>query len=328
MKRLISAALAAALLMQGTAAFAAEKITVHGEIKKTIDNSIVINDSTMVPIRDIAEALGLGIIWFSDTRSLVLWNDDFEFRASVGENEAKINGKDIILTEAPQLKNGLTYLPLRNVAEVVEAEVKWDAQTGNIDIFTEKTADDDKKQDIAWSPDKKVFFSQKQTEWGFENGGGGYCWVCAYAMALTETLETVVTPDMVAAVNKESGSSGAFMQHAKITDKFNVSFTPAIDENSDLFQRYESWKGATYVKAETDEDAVRDLKEALDKNPQGVMVRYTVYPHTLYAVGYSGDEIYFNEPAYETSENVTFDKTCLKKYNLHDFDFIQAIKKN
>lgn len=325
MKKIISAVLAAACLTACTHAFAADKITVHGQETKTINNSIVKNNSTMVPIREIAEALDLNIIWFADTRSLVLWSDGFEFRAAVDKKEAKINGEDITLTESPCLKNGLTYLPLRNVSEVVNAKVVWDGETGSIDIYKNTPSE---KANITLSADKKIFYSQKQDMWGFENGGSGYCWVCAYAMALSEALGEVVTPDEVAAVNKESGTSGAFMQHAKITENFDVSFVSVLSESSDYFKSYEPWKGATYLNVSSNEEAVAALKEALDENPQGVMVRYTVYPHTLYAVGYSGDEILFNEPAYENGDYVTFDETCLKKYNLYDFDFIQAIKKN
>ncbi len=334
MKKFLAAVLTASAVMSAIIpAYAAEKnvIRVHGINERQINNSIVKDDCTMVPIRDIAESLGLGIIWFNDTKSIVLWNDDFEFRAKIDSAEAEINGKEIVLTQPPCLSGGYTYLPLRNVSEVVNAEVKWDSKTGNIDIYPNGETKEEKieeyKSNFTFSNDKKVFFSQRQQEWGFENGGNGYCWVCAYAMALTETLENLVTPDMVAEINKKSGS-GAFMQHRNIIEEFNVAFTPALDENSQYFKRYESWKGATYINAETDDAAIAALKEALDKNPKGVMVRYTVYPHTLYAVGYSGDEILFNEPAYEDSEAVTFDKTCLKKYNIRDLDFIQAIKKD
>lgn len=328
MKKLASAALAAFMLTSVFgAANAAEKITVHGTEEKTIENSIVKNDLTMVPIRDIAEALGFNIIWFGDTKSLVLWNDGFEFRAAVGSEKAEVNGKAAELAEAPYLENGLTYLPLRSVSELLNAEVVWNGSDGSIDIYTNKKAQNDVKGTVTLSGDKKVFYSQRQEEWGFENGGNGYCWVCSYAMALTEAFGEAVTPDEVAGVNKESGSSGAYMQHGKITEKFGAEFTCAIDEDSEYFEKYEPGKGATYVKAETDEEAENALREALDKNPQGVMVRYTVYPHTLYAVGYTDDGILFNEPAYKDGEYVTFDKTCLKKYNLHDFDFIQAIKK-
>lgn len=304
--------------------FAAEKnvITVHGEKVKNINNAVVINDCTMVPIRDIAEALGLGIIWFQDTKTMVLWNDEFEFRAQIDNINAQINGRETTLTQAPRLEDGYTYLPLRNVSEVVNAEVVWDSKSGNTDIYPNKKA----KGSFEYTPGEKVFFSQRDAEWSFDNNGNGYCWVCAYAMAITEAKEELVTPDMVAEVNKESGS-GAFMQHGKIAEKFGITFTPALSENSEYFEKYEGWKGATYINAEDDEQATAALKEALDKNPQGVMVRYTVYPHTLYAVGYSDEGILFNEPAYENGEGVTFDKTCLKKYKLHELDFIQAIEK-
>ena len=115
------------------------------------------------------------------------------------------------------------------------------------------------------------------------------------------------------------------MQHANVIAEFGVSFTSALNDTSSYFAKYDSWRGATYIKAENNEQAVAALKEALDKNPQGVMVRFTVYPHTLFAVSYSGDTIYFNEPAYDDGASIPFEKTCLKKYKLSDLDYLQVI---
>ena len=78
------------------------------------------------------------------------------------------------------------------------------------------------------------------------------------------------------------------------------------------------------------------LREALLLHPEGVMVRYAGYPHTMVAVAYEGDIILFNDPAPSTSgaysdtgkyQAVPFAKTCVaaKGFKLSDITFIQAI---
>lgn len=316
-----------------------KKINVYGEKIIEIDNAILSEGTTMVPIRTLSEALGMELIWFQNTHSIVLWNDEVEIRAKLDEKEAEVNLQKIELSHPPVLVDNLTYLPLRNFSEAISAEVVWDSETGATNVFMkgytksdemaeETDLDVNQNENLCehLSDDfEKIFYSQRNSEWGFENNGNGYCWTTVYAMAITEVLKTSVTPDMIAEINLKKGS-GAFTQHGDIIAEYGVRFVPAIDESSIYFDRFEEWRGSTYIKAEDDAAAIAAIKEALDKNPQGVMVRYTIYPHTLYAVGYENDVIYFHEPAYEESSAVTFEETCLKQYKISDLDFMQAIK--
>ena len=339
MRKFICAALAAAMLFAGATipAFAEYKtVRVHGSSEYVINNALTLNGSVMVPIRTLADALEMEVIWLGKIQAVVIWNDDVEVRARLDDRIACVNTTNTELTQAPTLINGSTYLPLRSIAEAVGASVVWN--DGNIDVFTgnakntnaqtvsaavntQSTAGTSTKQESG-----KRFYAQRQAEWNFENNGNGYCWVCAYAMALTSALGREVTPPMVAAVNAKSGS-GAYMQHNNIINEFGVSFVSALDESSPYFKSFDSWRGATYINKGSDAEAIAAIKAALDKNPQGVMVRYTVYPHTLFAVGYSGDTIYFHEPAYENGASMTFEQTCLKKYKISDLDYLQAISK-
>ena len=86
-----------------------------------------------------------------------------------------------------------------------------------------------------------------------------------------------------------------------------------------------------------DDNVVRAaLREALALHPEGVLVRYAGYPHTMVAVAYEGEIILFNDPApsgyncYSDTgkyQAVPFSKTCLgaKGFKLSDITFIQAI---
>lgn len=316
-----------------------QRVRVHGLADLEINDAITLNGSAMVSIRSLATALGMELIWLENVKTVVLWNDAVELRAVINNPEAQINSKTVMLSQAPVIIDGYTYLPLRNVAEAANAEVVWDAESNVTDIYIKNKSADNANNSLSVKDSGnalaavqnnnsfgKEFYSQPQAEWGFANKGSGYCWVCAYAMAITSATGRRVTPPMVAAVNAKSGS-GAYMQHANVVSEFGVSFTSALEDSSPYFGRYDSWRGATYIKASDDSEAIAAIKAALDKNPQGVMVRYTVYPHTIFAVGYSGDTIYFHEPAYENGAAMTFDQTCLKKYKISDLDYLQAIVK-
>lgn len=315
MKKLfkISAVLCILLL---TGIQASAKIMIYGQKNAEISNAVVHNDVTMVPVRSFAESVGMEIIWFEESKTVVLWNDDTEIRAKIGEVSAEIKGENVKLSSAPMIIDGLTYLPMRNFAESINAEVVWN--NGNTDVYLASY----KPKTYSDNSGGKVFYSQRNSEWGFPNDGSGYCWVCAYGMIISETLGSNVTPDKIAEV-----TGGAYVHHGNIMDAFGTKFVKALPDNSPYFDKYESWRGATYIKADSDEETISALKAALDNNPDGILVRYTIYPHTLYAIGYEGDTIYFNESAYKDSANVTFEDTCLKKYKISDLDFIQAIRK-
>ncbi len=309
-------------------------INIHKDESSKIENAILIDGTTMVPIRAMAEILDMEIVWLAPSKTIVLFDDNIEFKAIIDKENAYINSEEFKLTKAPVLVDSLTYLPLRSVAEALNTEVIWNNETRETDVYIKKDIEQEKTteskeitEDTNNNIDiKNIFYSQRESQWGFEGNGNGYCWVCCYAMAITSAINKPVTPDMIVKVNKKKGG-GAYVQHGDIINTFGVTFTLGVDSSSPYFEKYDAWRGATYLKNSTYDEAINALKAALDKNPQGIMVRYSIYPHTLFAVGYDNDNIYFNEPAYINSKYVTFENTCLKKYNIADFDYIQAVKK-
>ncbi|MBE7045298.1 MAG: copper amine oxidase N-terminal domain-containing protein [Ruminococcaceae bacterium] len=299
----------------------ASEILIETEQGTKSVEAIVSEGVTMVPARAYVEALGLDMIWLRKMQTLIFWDNGLVVRTKAGEKSYRLNGIDETMQNAPEIKKGQYYLPLRPICEAIGAEVLWEEATKTTKVQYQIL----QKEPEALS-DADCFYYQSQEDWAFENRGSGYCWVCCYAMAISRATGQQVTPTMVAEYNKSHGSSGAFMQHNGIATNFGVQFAQAIDSDSGYFEQYDSWKGATYLKVENDEQAIAAIKEALDKHPQGVMVRYTVSPHTLLAVGYEGDTIYFHEPAYADGKNVTFEETCLKHYQISQFDFLQVIE--
>ena len=149
-----------------------------------------------------------------------------------------------------------------------------------------------------------------------------------------------MSPKDVAKVNLDQGASGNYCYHYQIVSSFGAAFTPALSSESPYFEKYEAGKGATYINNPEHEEAIgiSALKEALSRNPAGVLVRYgEQYPHTIVAVGYEGDTVYFNDPMNQaggvnvTGKNGKIPFECtypgIKGFTLGDITFIQAIKK-
>ncbi len=342
MKRLTLLGLFLIILMGTISVQAASDmlITVNGVVVEMDAPPVVQDGRTLVPIRPIASEMGLVLVWMNEEQTASLWNDDTLVRLKINSSTMDVNGKTVELDAAPAIINDRTYMPVRAILEAFGAQVHW--ENANLSIQYSPYARDAEflnantqtAEKIAVSAIAKAvvnsggkfFFSQPQGDWGFENGGRGYCWVCSYAMLISNVKGQAVTPVEVAAFNKEGGGSGAYMRsHTGIVERFGVGFAPALAETSPYYAKYEEWRGGTYLNVSSDQDTVNALKEALDRNPDGVIVRYNGYPHSMVAVGYEGDTVYFNDPAYENGEWITFDRTCLKNYKLSDITFIQAI---
>ena len=61
--------------------------------------------------------------------------------------------------------------------------------------------------------------------------------------------------------------------------------------------------GSDKTKSEIIKDKIEIIKQALLKHPEGVLVRYAAFPHTMVAIGFTDDVIYFNDPAPTSSSS-------------------------
>ena len=95
-----------------------------------------------------------------------------------------------------------------------------------------------------------------------------------------------------------------YCYHSEIVKAYNVSFASALSVSSPYYAGRDSASGGTYIQNPEKSDAVvrEALKEALALHPEGVMVRYAGYPHTMVAVAAENGIILFNDPA-PTSSN-------------------------
>lgn len=329
-KLLIGISLALCALSPTVSAEKAICVMYNGAKLDTEQPPAVVDGRTLVPVRDVCDILGLDIDWNPQTQVVRICDELNIVAMQIGSRRIEINDIESELDAAPEIINGYTCVPLRAVLEPFGVQVGWDAKTKTVIITDENY---DATAEIAEKKENEkeyAFYTQGDEEWEFESKGRGYCWVCSYAMVISNLTGERITPAEIAEYNLENGgASGSYMQsHFGLAERYGLKFVSALDEESPYFDRFEKERrGATYIKFETEEDVRAALSEALGRNPRGVMVRFEGYPHTLVAIRAADGKIYFNDPASETMENVEFANTCLaRSFSLTDISFIQALE--
>lgn len=96
------------------------------------------NNRTMLPIRFVAESLGLDVQWIEKTRTVVLTDKNNRVEIPVDTNKIIVNGKTYVSDTKAMIRNDRTYLPIANVARALGLvdgkEIIWNAQTQEVEI--------------------------------------------------------------------------------------------------------------------------------------------------------------------------------------------------
>ncbi|MBQ7876212.1 MAG: copper amine oxidase N-terminal domain-containing protein [Clostridia bacterium] len=102
---------------------------------------VIENGTTLVPIRPIAEKLGLEILWDDPTDTVTLKKDSFYIELVIGSTVAKTSSGEKALLTAPKIINSRTMVPLRFIAEELGLTVSWNDEyqrvviAGEVDTF-------------------------------------------------------------------------------------------------------------------------------------------------------------------------------------------------
>ena len=114
-----------------------------GEIKIKIDNEriypdstpMIVDDRTLVPIRAVAEKMGYRVSWDGVNQIVTMTDGYTTLEFQIDNYTALKNGyKEIPLDVPPIIFDDRTYLPLRAVAEAMNADVNWNGNTRTVEI--------------------------------------------------------------------------------------------------------------------------------------------------------------------------------------------------
>ncbi|SEN96711.1 stage II sporulation protein P [Paenibacillus sp. OV219] len=104
------------------------------KLKSTVAPRLI-NQTTMVPIRVIAEGLGANVIWNKKSQITTLSGDKTTITLPINGAYAILNGKTMPLKQPAIVINGVTLLPIRFVAENLGLIVKWDASAYAVSLW-------------------------------------------------------------------------------------------------------------------------------------------------------------------------------------------------
>ncbi len=138
---LLLAALAASLAPRGVRA-AETQVFVDGErIAFTDGKPQSVAGRTLVPMRAIFEALGANVEWNKELRKITARKDTTVIELTIDEKIGRKNGAEITMDVAPVIRAKSTLVPLRFVAEALDAKVDFDKAANTIKIGTEAKGD-------------------------------------------------------------------------------------------------------------------------------------------------------------------------------------------
>lgn len=128
-----------------TSAYADYDITVkiNGKEVETPISSVLINDRTMLPMRAIFENLGAKVTWAEDDKMIFATKDDKFITLKIGEPKMSVQKAEsnefivVPLDVSPYIEDDYTLVPVRAVAEALDAKVSWIQESRTVEIITE-----------------------------------------------------------------------------------------------------------------------------------------------------------------------------------------------
>lgn len=343
MKKLCALIISALLLLSFTPVSAYEdtyiNVLINGQSVSFPSSPFIRDGVTYIDAQTLASTLNLEYKTFPDHNSITISNRRTSVCFVPGEplaTVADLTGQSdkeyhfITLTGPCLYADGRYIIAARDLANTFGYSLGFNSETLTVYFgYAPQMISENTRHSI----ESKAYYSQNQPEFNLPSGGSGYCWVCSYAMVLSNLTGTRITPNDVSAVNLNFSSSGAYCYHHEIVSAFNVKFVSALSLQSPYYGGRDSTSGGTFIHNPENNDAVvrNAIKEALLLHPEGVLVRYSDFPHTIVAVAEENGIILFNDPVQVSGNRnyrgVPFSETCIGKkgFVLSDVTFIQAI---
>lgn len=112
-----------------------EKYLIAGEEQVALDVPAYISAEgyTMLPVRAVATALGINnsnVIWNQATKTVTIMYGQRIITMVAGQKVITVNGNTIPASATVQIKDGRTFLPMRDLATALNvADITWDAAT-------------------------------------------------------------------------------------------------------------------------------------------------------------------------------------------------------
>ncbi|MDW7672481.1 MAG: stalk domain-containing protein [Bacillota bacterium] len=123
-------------LTAGVSAQPAIQIEIDGQPLVTDVSPVIEDGRTLVPVAHLLRALGAEVNWDGDSRTVTITQDDTTILLTIDSQTALINGQATQMQVPARILNSRTLVPLRFVAENLEANVEWDGVNRMVRVTT------------------------------------------------------------------------------------------------------------------------------------------------------------------------------------------------
>lgn len=114
-------------------------VSVDGILMEIDQAPIIVDGSTMVPIRFVIEAMDGEVAWDPDARKVTLIRGRHYVELWLDEEEMNFNGRKVTAPIAPTTFNSRTMVPVRVLSEQLGWNVKWDGETQSVKLIGRNT---------------------------------------------------------------------------------------------------------------------------------------------------------------------------------------------
>jgi len=111
-------------------------LTLNGQPLATSTAPVQLNGRTLVPLRDIFEALGAQVNWNPMNQTIAATQGVTQIQLGINNPNALVNGRSVKLDQPAAIIGGKTFVPLRFVAEATGAQVDWNNALQLVSIRT------------------------------------------------------------------------------------------------------------------------------------------------------------------------------------------------
>ncbi|WP_324292933.1 copper amine oxidase N-terminal domain-containing protein [Paenibacillus wulumuqiensis] len=95
---------------------------------------VMYKGSNLVPLREIAEALGAKLTFNSDAGAIRVSKDKYKMTLTIGSKTVYYNGKKDTISTAPVVMEGVTYVPAQVFARGLGAGIVYNANTETLKL--------------------------------------------------------------------------------------------------------------------------------------------------------------------------------------------------
>lgn len=125
------------------------RIIINGVIYNFTRQPVIINGTTFVPVRGVAEALGCEVWWNGASKTVGITKGDTRITFVIGADHALVNGKQLKM-QPSYVDRGTTMVPLRFISECLGMDVRWDQSTRTAYISSQTAEYTVKSGDTLW----------------------------------------------------------------------------------------------------------------------------------------------------------------------------------